>query len=105
MSSNSDKNEKAEQYSEEVETDEDWLTELDLTPAAEACSDAEVMAALDASDSDFLAPVSNPQDAEWLADFKALARKHRPFSTTQMFEILRALNAVDDSAVEAGTGR
>jgi hypothetical protein len=68
---------------------------------------AEMMAALDAYDppDDVVAPNSVPQDAEWLADFRALARKHRPFSTTQMVEILRALNAADDPVVEAGTGR
>jgi hypothetical protein len=66
---------------------------------------AELMAALGPSDSDVVAPASIPQDAEWLVDFKALARKHRPFSTTQMVQILRALNAVDDPAADAGTNR
>jgi hypothetical protein len=65
---------------------------------------AEMMAALDAYDppADSAAPDPAPLDAEWLADFKALARKHRPFSTTQMVQILRALNAVDDPTLEAG---
>jgi hypothetical protein len=68
---------------------------------------AEMMAALGPSDpsTDGVAPTPARQPDEWLADFKALARKHRPFSMVQMVEILRALNAVDDPAVDAGMGR
>ncbi len=101
-SSKSDKNERLGQCSEGVETDDDLLTELDMIPHAEAESDAAIMAALDPSEPDVVAPDSVPQDTEWLADFKALARKHGPFSTSQVVEILRALNAEDDPAVEAG---
>jgi hypothetical protein len=95
--SKSEKSGKSEQYSAEVETDDDLL-DLDLGPDAEAESDADLIKALD---SDFVAPTPAPQDAEWLADFKALARKHRPFSTVQMVQILRVLNAVEDVALEA----
>jgi hypothetical protein len=68
---------------------------------------AEMMAALDGYDPppDGAAPVPVPQDAEWLADFKALARKHRPFSTAQVVEIVRALHRANDPAVDAGMGR
>jgi hypothetical protein len=64
---------------------------------------AEMMAALGASDApaDGAAPDPAPQEAEWLADFRALARKHQPFSTVQMVQILRVLNAVEDVALEA----
>jgi hypothetical protein len=99
-SSESEESQKSGQYREEVETDDDWLTELDMIPHADAESDAEMMAVLGPSDPDVVAPVSVGQDAEWLADFKALAGKHRPFSTTQMVAILRALNAADEPAVE-----
>jgi hypothetical protein len=99
--SKSKKSEKSEQCSDEAETNDDLLTELDLAPDAEAESDADIMAALLPSEPDVVAPDPAPQDAEWLADFKALTLKHRPFSTTQMVEILRALNAEDDAAVEA----
>jgi hypothetical protein len=82
-SSKSEEGQKSGQYPEEVETDDDWLTELEMSPNAEAESDAEIIAALGPSDPDVVPPVSVAQDATWLADFKALARKHRPFSTTQ----------------------
>jgi hypothetical protein len=86
------------------------MHELERTAYArslEPCSAAEVaemMAALGPSDppTDSVAPAPAPYNDEWLTDFRTLARKHRPFSTTQMVKILRALNAVDDPAVEAG---
>jgi hypothetical protein len=90
----------------EAETDDDLLSELDLTPNAEAESDADIMAALDASDPpdddtpDDPIPVTPVVD--WLTDVEELARKHRPFAPWQIVQIIRALNAVDDPAVEAG---
>jgi hypothetical protein len=88
----------------EAETDDDLLSDLDMTPAPEAESDAEIMAALDACDppADVVASDPAPPEAQWLADFKAVARKHRPFSTAQIVKIFYMLNAVDDPAVEAG---
>jgi hypothetical protein len=93
-----EKSGKSEQCSVEVETDD--LLDLDRGPTAEAESDADLMKALDSED--FVASTPAPQEAEWLADFKALARKHGPFSTSQVMEIFRALNAGDDPAAEAG---
>ena len=109
--SKSEKSGKSGQCSVDIETDDDLL---DPGPTAEVESDADLMKALD---SDFVAastaprcaapcagpatPTPAPLDADWLADFKAVARKHRPFSTTQMVQILRALNAVDDPTLEA----
>lgn len=88
---------------EVIETADDMLDDLDMTPAHEAESDAEIMAALDADDApaDSAVPAPAPQDAEWLADFKALALKHRPFSSDQVVEIVRVLYRANDLAVEA----
>ena len=74
-----------------------------LEPLSEA-EIAEMMVALDADDppADGAVPVPAPQDAEWLADFKALARKHRPFSSDQVVEIVRVLYRANELAVEAG---
>jgi len=111
------KNEESQGDCELDEDDREFLAEftpekmheLERTyaPSLEPCSAAEIaemMAALGPSDppTDGVAPSPAPQPDEWLADFRALARKHRPFSTNQMVEILRALNAVEDPAVEAG---
>jgi hypothetical protein len=74
-----------------------------LEPLSEA-EIAEMMAALDAGDppADGAMHVPAPQDAEWLADFKALARKHRPFSPAQVVEIVRTLHRANDPTIEAG---
>jgi hypothetical protein len=95
--------------SPETENDDDLLSELDMTPHAEAESDADIMAALDASDpSDDYAlddPTPITPIATWLTDVQELARKHGPFAPWQIVKIICALNAVDDTAVETGMGR
>jgi hypothetical protein len=89
-----------------VTDDDDWLTDLDMTPREE--SDAEIMAALDAIPNDGpddppIAP--EPAMADWLTDVQELARKHGPFAPWQIVKIICALNAVDDTAVETGMDR
>jgi hypothetical protein len=91
-----------------VTDDDDLLTDLDLTPAHEAVSDAEIMAALDAIPNDGpddppIAP--EPATAGWLTDIRELARKHGPFAPWQIVQIICALNAGGDPAVETGIGR
>jgi hypothetical protein len=83
-----------------VETVDDLLSDLDMTPNAEAESDADIMAALDAAD-DIAAPDPVVPVADWLTDLRELARKHGPFSAVQILQIVRELDAVDDLAVEA----
>src|SRR5665647_1769547 len=66
----------------EVETDDDLLSDLDMTLASEVESDAEIMAALDPSDentSDHHIPVTPV--ADWMIDVQELARKHGPFAS------------------------
>jgi hypothetical protein len=88
------------------QTDGDLLSDLDMTPALEAESDAEIMAALDPSDDDTPDhPLPVTPIANWLTDVQELARKHGPFAPWQIVQIICALNAVDDPAVETGMGR
>jgi hypothetical protein len=94
--SKSENSRKAEQCP--VEADDDLL-DLDLGPDAEA-TDEELIRALDSDG--FVTPDPAPQDAEWLADFKALGRKHRPFSSDQVVEIVRVLFRANEPADEAG---
>lgn len=125
MSSRSDKDyysDKSEQSQEDrdksEQEDRDFLAEFteekidelqraaharSLEPLSEA-EIAEMMAALDPSDppDGVAAPDTVPQEAAWLADFRTLARKHRPFSTAQVVEIVRALHRANDSSIEAG---
>jgi hypothetical protein len=79
---------------------DDWLTDLDLTPAAEAESDEEIMAALDSDDprDDVAAPDPIAPVADWLADVRELARKHGPFAPWQIVQIICALSAPTDEA-------
>ena len=79
--------------------DDDWLTDLDMTPHAEAESDAEIMAALDAIDPDDVTtpdPIA-PVDG-WLTDLRELARKHGPFSAAQILQIVRELDTPGNEA-------
>jgi hypothetical protein len=83
----------------EVETADDLLAELDMTPALEAESDEEIMRALDSSDDDtpdHPVPVTPVDD--WLTDVQELARKHGPFAPWQIVKIICALNAPADGA-------
>jgi hypothetical protein len=90
----------------EVETDDDLLSDLDLTPSAEAETDAEIMAALNSEDDDTAKHhLSVMPIADWMTDVQELARKHGPFAPWQIVQIICALNAVDDSAVDAKTNR
>ena len=84
--------------------DDNLLSELDMAPAAEACSDAEIMAALDVIDpsDDVAAPEPVTPVADWLTDVQELARKHGPFAPWQIVQIICALNAIEDPTVEAG---
>jgi hypothetical protein len=87
-----------------IETEDDLLSDLDMTPALEAESDAEIMAALDSLDplADELVPDPVAPVAGWLTDVQELARKHGPFAPWQIVQVIRALNAIEDPAVEAG---
>jgi hypothetical protein len=90
-------------------TNDDLLSDFDLTPNAEAESDEEIMKALNAYDApdDDTPDESTPVTpiADWLTDAQELARKHRPFAPWQIVQIICALNAVDDPAADAGTNR
>ena len=82
-----------------ADTDDD-LSDLDMTRSGEVESDAEIMAALDPSDSpdDVAKPDPVAPVADWLADVRELARKHGPFAPWQILEVIRALNAPADEA-------
>jgi hypothetical protein len=82
----------------EVETADDLLAELDMTPALEAESDEEIMRALDSSDDIPDHPLPVTPIADWLTDVQELARKHGPFAPWQIVQIIRALNAPADEA-------
>jgi hypothetical protein len=77
--------------------DDDWLTDLDMTPHAEAETDEAIMAALDSSD-DLAAPDPVPPVADWLTDVRELALKHGPFSAAQILQIVRELDTPGNEA-------
>jgi hypothetical protein len=80
--------------------DDDWLSDLDMTPAIEAESDAEIMAALDDIDPSEFVAASAPAVpvADWLTDVRELARKHGPFSAAQILQMVRELDTPGDEA-------
>src|SRR5882762_11568098 len=92
-----------------VETDDDWLTDLDLTPNAEAATDENIMKAMELDEEAVeigavaRAPVAPV--AGWLTNVRELARKHGPFAPWQIVQIICARNAVDDPAADAATNR
>jgi hypothetical protein len=115
----SDKNEQSQEDREKrdqedrdffAELTEEKIDELERTAHARSLEPfsqdeiARMMAALDDLDppDDDGAPDPAPQEAAWLAEFKALARKHRPFSTVQVVEIVRVLFRANDPSAEAG---
>ena len=82
-----------------IETADDMLDDLDMTPALEAESNEEIMRALDSEDDDtphYPLPVTPV--ADWLTDVQELARKHGPFAPWQIIKIICALNAPADEA-------
>lgn len=84
----------------ELEADDDLLSDLDMAPATEVESDAEIMATLDSSDDDTHDDETVPTApvAGWLADVRELARKHGPFAPWQIDQIILALSAPDSEA-------
>jgi hypothetical protein len=83
----------------EVETDDDLLSDLDMSLASDVESNAEIMAALDPSDDDAPDhPLPVTPVADWMTDVQELARKHGPFAPWQIVQIIRALNAPADVA-------
>jgi len=80
--------------------DDDWLTDLDMTPALEAESDAEIMRAVHAIDLDDCVTAPGPVApvADWLSDVRELARLYGPFSAAQILQIVRELDVSADEA-------
>jgi hypothetical protein len=76
--------------------DDDLLSDLDLTPSAEAETDAEIMAALDSEDEAAPNPVVPADD--WLAAVQELARLFGPFSPAQILQIVRELDVPGNEA-------
>ena len=82
-----------------VTDDDDWLSDLDMTPALEEASNEEIMRALDSPDDDTPHhPLPVTPVADWLTDVRELARKHGPFSAAQILQMVRELDTPGDEA-------
>ena len=85
--------------------DDDWLADLDMSPREESnesliadmealFSDEENAIEIAASKAEAL-----PAQDDWLNEVRALARKHGPFDSGQIMEVIRTLNAPADGSV------
>ena len=89
-----------------LDTDDDnWLADLDMSPREESnesliadmealFSDEENAIEIAASKAEAL-----PAPDDWLNEVRALARKHGPFDSGQIMEVIRVLSAPADGPV------
>ena len=78
--------------------DDDWLADLDMSPTEESNESliADAMEALSSDDENAIEIAASKAEAlpapdDWLNEVRALARKHGPFDSGQIMEVIRVL--------------